>query len=64
LTMPKLPFASRPTTIIFRFLRNRKGHIMINALLLRFFRSRDANIAVIFALAMVPTIYLLGMALD
>jgi Flp pilus assembly protein TadG len=37
---------------------------MINALLLRFFRSRDANIAVIFALAMVPTIYLLGMTLD
>jgi Flp pilus assembly protein TadG len=34
------------------------------ALLLRFFRSRDANIAAIFALAMVPTIYLLGMALD
>jgi Flp pilus assembly protein TadG len=37
---------------------------MINALLLRFAGNRNANVAVMFALAMVPTIYLLGMMLD
>lgn len=36
---------------------------MIN-LLRRFARGRDANVAMIFAAAMVPTIYLLGMGLD
>src|ERR1700753_2585467 len=30
----------------------------------RFLRHREANVAVIFALMMIPTIYLLGMALD
>jgi Flp pilus assembly protein TadG len=37
--------------------------MMIN-LLRRFAQGRDANVAIIFALAMVPTIYLLGMGLD
>lgn len=37
---------------------------MLNGLVLRFARDRKANVAVIFALMMVPTIYLLGMALD
>ena len=37
---------------------------MLPRLVLRFARSREANVAVIFALAMVPTIFLLGMALD
>lgn len=32
--------------------------------LIRFTGGRDANVAVIFAIAMVPTIYLLGMTLD
>jgi Flp pilus assembly protein TadG len=36
----------------------------MKSMLRRFAESRDANIAVIFALAMVPTIYLLGMAMD
>jgi Flp pilus assembly protein TadG len=34
------------------------------SLSLRFLRDRKANVAIIFALMMVPTIYLLGMALD
>jgi len=33
-------------------------------MLSRFGRNHDANVAIIFALMMVPTIYLLGMALD
>ncbi|CAL77155.1 conserved hypothetical protein [Bradyrhizobium sp. ORS 278] len=37
---------------------------MLHGLVLRFARDRCANVAVIFALMMVPTIYLLGMALD
>ncbi|MGJ5179061.1 TadE/TadG family type IV pilus assembly protein [Bradyrhizobium oligotrophicum] len=37
---------------------------MLNGLRRRFARDRSANVAIIFALAMVPTIYLLGMALD
>jgi Flp pilus assembly protein TadG len=36
----------------------------LTALISRFRHGRDANIAVIFALAMVPCIYLLGMTLD
>jgi Flp pilus assembly protein TadG len=36
----------------------------MKSMLRRFAESRDANIAVIFALSMVPTIYLLGMAMD
>jgi Flp pilus assembly protein TadG len=41
-----------------------KGNVMINALLFRFAGNRNANVAVIFAIVMVPTIYLSGMALD
>ena len=37
---------------------------MLRAWLYRFARDRMANVAVIFALVMVPTIFLLGMALD
>ncbi|CCE06994.1 conserved hypothetical protein [Bradyrhizobium sp. STM 3843] len=37
---------------------------MLRGLLLRFARHREANVAIMFALMMVPTIYLLGMALD
>ena len=37
---------------------------MLRAWLCRFARDRKANVAVIFALVMVPTIFLLGMALD
>jgi len=37
---------------------------MLRAWLYRFARNRKANVAVIFALMMVPTIFLLGMALD
>ena len=37
---------------------------MLRAWLYRFARDRKANVAVIFALVMVPTIFLLGMALD
>jgi Flp pilus assembly protein TadG len=38
--------------------------IMLRAWLYRFARDRKANVAVIFALVMVPTVFLLGMALD
>jgi Flp pilus assembly protein TadG len=38
--------------------------IMLRAWLYRFARDRKANVAVIFALMMVPTVFLLGMALD
>jgi Flp pilus assembly protein TadG len=38
--------------------------IMRRAWLYRFARDRKANVAVIFAIVMVPTIFLLGMALD
>lgn len=38
--------------------------VMLRARLYRFARDRKANVAVIFALVMVPTIFLLGMALD
>jgi Flp pilus assembly protein TadG len=38
--------------------------MMLRAWFYRFARDRKANVAVIFALAMVPTIFLLGMALD
>ena len=38
--------------------------VMLRAWLYRFARDRMANVAVIFALVMVPTIFLLGMALD
>lgn len=37
---------------------------MLRAWLYYFVRDRTANVAVIFALAMVPTVFLLGMALD
>ncbi len=37
---------------------------MLRGLVLRFARHREANVAITFALMMVPTIYLLGMALD
>ncbi|MGY8665649.1 pilus assembly protein TadG-related protein [Bradyrhizobium sp. UFLA05-109] len=37
---------------------------MLRARLYRFARDRKANVAVIFALVMVPTVFLLGMALD
>ncbi|SFI90400.1 Flp pilus assembly protein TadG [Bradyrhizobium sp. Gha] len=37
---------------------------MLRAWLCRFARDRKANVAVIFALVMVPTVFLLGMALD
>ncbi|WP_407180929.1 TadE/TadG family type IV pilus assembly protein [Bradyrhizobium sp. STM 3562] len=37
---------------------------MLRRLVHRFARNREANVAVIFAIMMVPTIYLLGMALD
>ena len=38
--------------------------IMLRAWLYRFARDRRANVAVIFALALVPIVFLLGMALD
>ena len=38
--------------------------IMLRAWLYRFVRDRRANVAVIFALALVPIVFLLGMALD
>jgi Flp pilus assembly protein TadG len=38
--------------------------VMLRAWLYRFARDRKANVAVIFAIMMVPTIYLLGMAMD
>ena len=38
--------------------------VMLRAWLCRFARDRKANVAVIFALVLVPTIFLLGMALD
>ena len=38
--------------------------IILRAWLYRFARDRKANVAVIFALMMVPTVFLLGMALD
>jgi Flp pilus assembly protein TadG len=41
-----------------------KVKVMLGGLVLRFARDREANVAIIFALMMVPTIYLLGMALD
>ncbi|MGX1322047.1 Flp pilus assembly protein TadG [Bradyrhizobium sp. USDA 377] len=37
---------------------------MLRRAMLRFARDRKANVAIIFALMMVPTIFLLGMALD
>lgn len=37
---------------------------MLRRVVLRFARDRKANVAIIFALMMVPTIFLLGMALD
>ena len=37
---------------------------MLRRVVLRFARDRKANIAVIFALTMVPIIFLLGMTLD
>jgi Flp pilus assembly protein TadG len=38
--------------------------VMLRAWIYRFARDRKANVAVIFAIMMVPTIYLLGMTLD
>jgi Flp pilus assembly protein TadG len=38
--------------------------VMLRAWLYRFARNRKANVAVIFALMMVPTVFLLGMTLD
>jgi Flp pilus assembly protein TadG len=38
--------------------------VMLRAWLYRLAKDRKANVAVLFALAMVPTIFLLGMALD
>ncbi|MEY9826443.1 hypothetical protein ABIF75_010089 [Bradyrhizobium japonicum] len=38
--------------------------VMLRRVVLRFARDRKANIAVIFALTMVPIIFLLGMTLD
>jgi Flp pilus assembly protein TadG len=38
--------------------------LMLRSAMLRFARDRKANVAIIFALMMVPTIFLLGMALD
>jgi Flp pilus assembly protein TadG len=38
--------------------------IMLRSAMLRFARDRKANVAIIFALVMIPTIFLLGMALD
>lgn len=37
---------------------------VLRRFVLRFAANRDANVAIIFAITMVPTIYLLGMALD
>ena len=37
---------------------------MIKRAISQFARSRDANVAVIFAIVMIPTIYLLGMSMD
>jgi Flp pilus assembly protein TadG len=38
--------------------------VMLRAWLYRFARDRKANVAVIFAIMMVPTVYLMGMAMD
>ncbi|RXG98506.1 pilus assembly protein [Bradyrhizobium zhanjiangense] len=38
--------------------------VMLRRVVLRFARDRKANVAIIFALMMVPTIFLLGMTLD
>jgi len=62
--MPKFRFASRLTTLLARLPGGGKRHVPAGNRLHRFAGDRDANVAVIFAMMMVPTIYLLGMALD
>ena len=37
---------------------------MLRSLLLRLFRDREGNVAIIFALSLIPCIFLAGMALD
>jgi len=61
--MPRLRLADCLTAALL-VLREPRGNVITNALLMRFVRSRSGNVAIIFALMMVPTIYLLGMALD
>jgi Flp pilus assembly protein TadG len=62
--MSNLLSANRLTTRLFQSLKDRKSDIATNPLL-RYFASNDrANVAVIFAIVMVPTIYLLGMTMD
>jgi len=62
--MPKFRFASRLTTLLARLPGGGKRHVPAGNRLHRFAGDRDANVVVIFAMMMVPTIYLLGMALD
>jgi Flp pilus assembly protein TadG len=57
----KLRPASRPTACFFSFLKN---DVATALSLPEFVRCERANIAVIFAIAMIPTIYLLGMTMD
>lgn len=62
--MPNLRSATRLTTRLFQSLKDRKSDIATNPLLRRFASNDRANVAVIFAIVMVPTIYLLGMTMD
>jgi Flp pilus assembly protein TadG len=57
----KLRPASRPTACFFSFLKN---DVATALSLPGFGRCERANVAIIFAIAMIPTIYLLGMAMD
>jgi Flp pilus assembly protein TadG len=62
--MSNLRSANRLTTLLFQSLKDRKTDIATNPLLRRFASNDRANVAVIFAIVMVPTIYLLGMTMD
>jgi Flp pilus assembly protein TadG len=62
--MSNLRSANRLTTRLFQSLKDRKSDIATNPLLRHFASNDRANVAVIFAIVMLPTIYLLGMTMD
>jgi Flp pilus assembly protein TadG len=47
-----------------RKLRSPMGEVMLRVWMRRFSRDRRANVAIIFALSMIPCVFLVGMALD
>jgi Flp pilus assembly protein TadG len=47
-----------------RKFRSSMGDVMLRVSMRRFFRDRRGNVAIIFALSMIPCVFLVGMALD